>query len=275
MSEQMITVTTDSFTNEDATVRLSWQGSEKDSPEGGETFGWNWMLRGREPEPRETTHWGIPSTMKCRWQPELLEWSNHESLVRDYEDYLVLVSYQNGESLAVKVGAEIPKSLYEAIAGLTDYAVYDEHDYSIRETCELTEYLDSLEWSVCRDVVASIDSPNLTTGILHDAYRAGVENYLNEGLAYNAEEVRESDVLRVVLEEVRKRLVLPVSLRSLSDDDFIVIDLDTGAVLGTNLVAVRAPSDLHPLLVSPDAACEYAANMRAVVPLLVDKAMLS
>ena len=53
------------------------------------------------------------------------------------------------------------------------------------------------------------------------------------------------------------------SIQHLNDDEYMVIDMDTGTVLGTNLVLVRVPDDeglMEEISASGSAAWDYAAE---------------
>lgn len=53
------------------------------------------------------------------------------------------------------------------------------------------------------------------------------------------------------------------NITSLNNDDFAVIDLDTGTVLGTNVILVRIPADVdlaEEISNSADAAWEYGTK---------------
>src|SRR5690625_390365 len=87
----------------------------------------------------------IPHSHYSHWSEDIIGESNHCSLLRDYEDSLIIIDYADGEELGYvgRYDETCSGDLCRIVNALMDYPLYDEADYSELVLQRQDEYISS------------------------------------------------------------------------------------------------------------------------------------
>lgn len=88
----------------------------------------------------------IPSSHYSHHDENIINESNHCSLLRDYEDSLIIIDYADGEALGYvgRYDETCSGDLCRVVSALTEYSVYDEGHLSELELQRRDEYISDI-----------------------------------------------------------------------------------------------------------------------------------
>lgn len=88
----------------------------------------------------------IPSSHYSHHDENIINESNHCSLLRDYEDSLIIIDYADGEALGYvgRYDETCGGDLCRVVSALTEYSVYDEGHLSELELQRRDEYISDI-----------------------------------------------------------------------------------------------------------------------------------